>query len=1596
MSLSDHILSYLSPMSMERQILLSKQALSKSYFGQKGLIEPIEVDGKLQFRSTYIDSTRLKQGKSTRMVTGSLDDAMSYLSGLGITELADIRPGLVGPAEYRDYAQVLKDINESMELTGDQQYRAQIAIHKSEVGSSSIKKFLEKMTGANAGLVFPDEDGGMALTFIQGDRVLTTEETLEVMSKSGKPLFTPGELDEALKDGNKGLSKLFAKLPKRARGILSPRDISLSADLMQSFLGPKIPLNTTGVGSEQIMKQLSEATLQIDNVFETIALAHGKDTSFGKSVKQQDVAEYIKESFQYEGGGSVEQEAKGFVDEVLDEIIASKNLGSKSDEIKKTLSNLVSEAIQTGDIDAAEGRSGIEQIKNLLKVEGAYDDKTKEVLTDLFKELEKGRDGSFLVNVKYAERSRKALKQELLDLTQNMDETSMVRKAELRGQLAQFKIGANGEAIGMSQVTVRGSVRLGKIDYSYKGAGAFQKFAGRFDKYAVITTLSGLKKETGIAAGTPILNFSGLAEYNNRVYTDTGLVAFHDALFGSPEDVAASQAHSRNVLKEFQETLSRGYLTQDSKVLQAIKKGAEQPMDEFMEHQQFSKMMSRDFQQRILDLHNSGVTINDSPEYMNLLAKWYQSELYKTKNGRKLPVAGDVYRFGLNSEANAMGATTGRRILLGVPIKEVIGAGADEFSADIAKFRVSNNTILFNERDIRKFYHALGGFDLDDHGLPILGTYTSGGQRKLGAAMVRQPTAMGEVIGLTRFEDIESYREIFGKNRFFMKTLDEMAKEDSKFLELKMAFDGSGDSDDVINQSTMGRLEQLTIEVNDRLMGATFDDKGIRTGGMRDFNRNFFEKLGVLESGKNKIENFSATKLIALGSDDPALMSIGFKRLMAEVDPMQLEEGILENVDSMISPRQKAELSQITEQLKTQRKNRLNLGGADLDFADKEIQKLSKKFYDTVDILGLSPEQKSAAYGKLFMQKSIKAAVDNTNSLGRYSNMSTVVGHGLRQMENLLGKDPLIAKDLLDQGLMLGFLPAESVIDSTQTITSNRMLMQFTAGLGNVEHEKANAVLKALYGEDVDTAKLEEKTMAQHGEQYGYLRQKYKLDGMDPRKALIVDEAFLGKGGKMTDSNLISFAENLSKGMIRADADADVADIDKAVGSQQPRQVEEVLRARGIIAKGSVSEMMDIAATSDYFLQAQKRLGTNAQISREQELASRITNQSRIASEKILDENASLIKSIQQLGELKLEGYQSEALKVDLEIRRMELGDSLLAGVQDVQRSMGISGHELVSAIQYSGIKRKIAPEFFTKLPDSSTKPDRTSANLLQRYMKISDQKASYEKQTRNLELRQYIDNLFTNMSDTQKISAVTPGLDLDFAADFFGTNNTSSVISSIIKDQTDRESGTLEEQRIGRALKAKISFEDAARLDGEASGFLNGDLASGNILRSVDDITDQTPSIVAETLRDLAGDGQSSSTATAYKRMSKAYLAEQFGKSNVRSIAIGAGLTIAASFIYQRKKDHTQQDISGPPLLPGGSAYESDYPKRSPEIPQVRGQGYTAGMNYRVSLLGDKSQVERFSAAASGLTNGNINSTMYNRIPDMARDPYQSMARSY
>lgn len=1567
--ISDFITSYLNPMPIERQILLAKEMLSKTSYGQKGLIRPIEVDGRLKFESTYIDPVRSRSGQVVRKIGDTFKEVAEYISGFGLTEIADIPAGGRAPSVYRGYGQVLKDINETNKLTGSDQLSAQILIHKAKTGSQSIKEFMQQMRSEGTGLVFATDEGAMALNFSQGARVLTTEETLDVMQEAGRGLFTQDELFKAMQKGNAGLSKLFAKLPKRLKGVLSPRDISMSDDLLQAFLGPKIPLKTAGVGSEQVMKQLADATLNVDTGFEIAAKAFGIDTARGLPGKQSDVAAYIDDLLKIEGTNlTTKQQAKRFVDNILDEIMNAKGLEEDNiakAQIRSDFKEVIEKTVGTGEIDAAQAKYGSELMKNHLKnLSGT----SKDIIEELFDEMEKGFDGSALINTQYAMRSRDFLNKELSNLSLKKDEESIMRATEIRRQLRQMTF-KDGEAVGLSQVTVRGSVRIGDTDYSYKSAAQIKNFTDRFEKYGIITSISGLKKETGIAAGTPIVNLSGLAEATERVYADPMLVAFHDAAFGNQEDLAIMQAQRREVLKEYQETLERGYLTEDSEILKSIEHIANKNLDESLEAQRFSRGLSKEWAERVMELHRSGVNINDSPEFLNLLHVYTQTDLFKIKNGQRLPVVGDVYRFALNSEANALTGVKGaKRRLTGEGVQVGLQDEAGNVFADmeIAKFRVSNHNILFHENDIRKFYHALGGFDLDDKGLPILGTYMSEGKRKLGAAMVRQPTSAGEIIGLTRFDDIESYRQIFGGNKFFMKTLDEMAKEDGKYKLLSTSLQGinplthkMGMSDDFFNEKMMDRLEQLTIEVNDRLSG----------GSMRQFNKNYFERIGMLTGKESK---YSATQLIAMGAKDPSLIGLGFRKLRAEIEDMPLEEDMFKSIEDLLSDQQKSQLGGLVEQLKS-----------------KRTEKLSEDFYSSFNkaIGGMDQSLVTKRVSKTYLDKATKAVLENDNILGQYINRTTFVGHGLRQFEEAFRGNAAIQKELIDKGLVLGFPAAESTIDMTQTFTSGRMLMQYTSELGLGDKDLAMRALEKLYGtEATNLGELGSRTVEQYGKMFGYLSQK-------PGFEAVIDEAFIGSG-KINKNDLILLAQNIAEGMRRANSNVDVSEIEAAAKTGDFEKVQDVLKNKGIIGRGSLSAAEEIANASSSMLNAQTRLARQTLINKQQELISKTTKESRAAAEVLLDNNKALIDDIQQDILRSMDPDYGEIIKADLHARKMQLGDNLLSGVKELSDNMGISGYEMMSSLEYAGNQRRMLPGILQKLPDS-TSADNQGAALLHRYMDLAQKRQTYEKSVRNIDLRSTVDGLFTKLSDAHRAGILDKELDLSFAKDFFGSGRSSENIANVIKNSRV-EGVTAQERQIGIALRQRVVYERARADDPMADAFINGSTTAKRVIQNVSDITETTPGVVADTLRQLERTGPRAIKQTPYKRITKEFLEEQFSKPTVQRAAAGIGLAIAASFLYQNKKDHTKQDMSGPPLLPGGSAYEKGYPNRIPEIQRIGGQGYTPGMNYKVSLYGNRDEVERFREAASGLTNGGVSSTMYNRIPDVAQDPYQSMARSY
>jgi len=142
-------------------------------------------------------------------------------------------------------------------------------------------------------------------------------------------------------------------------------------------------------------------------------------------------------------------------------------------------------------------------------------------------------------------------------------------------------------------------------------------------------------------------------------------------------------------------------------------------------------------------------------------------------------------------------------------------------------------------------------------------------------------------------------------------------------------------------------------------------------------------------------------------------------------------------------------------------------------------------------------------------------------------------------------------------------------------------------------------------------------------------------------------------------------------------------------------------------------------------------------------------------------------------------------------------------------------------------------------------------------------------------------------------------------------------------------------------------------------------------------------------------------SAGTAYKRISESFKTGALGDA-LKNKGVRTGLAAAAAlsvfgFVKSHRRDHSSDDISGPPLLPGGSAYESGYPARQAVIENLRTLNpVTRGMQYKVYTSGSGEDAERLRSMVGGVTDGEVNSTMYSSLPLLGQDPYSQVASRF
>ena len=165
------------------------------------------------------------------------------------------------------------------------------------------------------------------------------------------------------------------------------------------------------------------------------------------------------------------------------------------------------------------------------------------------------------------------------------------------------------------------------------------------------------------------------------------------------------------------------------------------------------------------------------------------------------------------------------------------------------------------------------------------------------------------------------------------------------------------------------------------------------------------------------------------------------------------------------------------------------------------------------------------------------------------------------------------------------------------------------------------------------------------------------------------------------------------------------------------------------------------------------------------------------------------------------------------------------------------------------------------------------------------------------------------------------------------------------------------------------------------------------------DKIQDATRRIVAP---DVLSQGSGSSASNgAYTRaqdfMDSPALRQVFENPTIRRGAIGLAALAVFGFVYSARKDRTSDEMSGPPLLPGGSAYESDMPKYVPSLSNLKYLNpIVAGMQYKINVNGSQKDIEKMQSLTEGVVDGPVNSTMYNSLPRLGKDPYQNVASRF
>ena len=1621
----DFLRKYKTP---HERLIAARSALSRTPHGMNGVIR-VELDNDnlkfiLNMTGQAYDNIGQAINKALEFNISETLKVTPTAAGNKLSGLAEAVKGINQTVSGLDSSQkaILKNAGIDIDNLGTLDLTIS-TLRADKGGAQKVAKQITEMRnrGEKLGITMMDDEGARVINFSVNGQLLSSQQAHLLLAASGREI---AEIPGVGKD----LATELLKVGKRVRTLTSEREIALAGSELSKILSGD---------SEKLIDRM----LVIDRKFDLLKkYAHENldkgEYTFGGN-KQLEAIYRGKDPLDYIGSyvETLSEKERRILSEIIDSYMGPSNSKDLKKYVEAALSGAGKNTKQNSKILKAFSSS-------MASIEYAGDG---QVLFNKFY-LDK-----YAISL---EAEKKALEKIKNDKTkpEQVRREAAESLQKIRNILNQMQ-GSN-----LDDVVFRGHLAgVGDMKASASITSAFFDMP-ELDGIIGIIDSDAIKGGTKIANKTDQILLSGFGHPRDLVYLDPVASAMHGEIFNDPETVEAIRRRGLATIEEFKGAIEQGVLPE--KMRSMLERTASIDVGALPLERRSTSMRAKQYAAKILQMHQSGISPRQAPNMLNMIAQIYATEMYREKDGILQTVLPETQRYSLSTEAFLPGESRlGRGFTKLRSTYEDVQGNKQLLDADVINFRIKGHTMYFGGEAVGQTRHVLGGFDLDDKGIAKLFRYTDDkGMARIAFHMIRQPTSIDEIMVGRALMDEDTVRAI-ANNKFFNEAMLELlnplnanvrvpaeskvfnvSNRGKKIIDLQAHEQAKAAAEQYRAVAGLQRMvsEGMTIE---KAFASSFEDieERYRSGkiGKETRDRLLARRRrtvetrieGAVEAVYRQMEEMGLTKTSTLSNE--AMQRAGARPSTKGFMPLRVTDIEKEpqfSRQGVFKVLQKNEAFDLSEEIKYAiNQMPVDLATKNRFLATRTSDELVKLFEE--DAIRENPAI-IAAFNQAFEERTIKSITEGGDILGTYVNRTMVVGSTLNQIEEMISsvtnKD---VQEYLLKNFQIGLVGSEEAIDSSINVMGlTKAVRGMKEMAGALEQSAAAGNFHSLKG--VEKALMELADIGKGGigvvgetaiSGVGKLIGATRVLGIGDEYQIGLDRALLAirssGGSRLSNEDLRVLVEGVISGMQEASEKSGLvsADVQKLTSERidQFRQVvktssDEALREfveeQFTLKAGqerfmSMSHNIKIAEELKGYLEAttrnMRRMTDNSMIRN-----AAMTERSNLVARNILEQNKESLDFIFSDIFASTNSFATEASYTQI-LEKQRLEAQILRQIDEASKLKGMSMETLINSIDALTVG---SDERAMRRIDIGSLTDAIAMDKmgLDNYDELTEAKITQARALRSIKhYQKYSDDMAKQLR--AQISGNTMSEVEDSVRAILDNSSALDDYTTAVYEQfLGRTSNNVREEVVNEAiidaniLRSKIIEEQMAQ---QISALTQaGDIESAEALaRELGD----DPTLTDEFFNALDdSDNYVTNKKATYKRFSDAVkdgdIKKLFSEPLIKRGTLAIGALVLGSFAYSAYKDRTHDDMSGPPLLPGGSAYELDYPTRIPEIANFRGFGYVPGVSYNISVNGSQEDIDFFNEQASGLVNGALSTTIYKGIPNINQDPYSAIASSY